>query len=444
MASISHFYAIVRDEYDKLFPDKALVLATLTLLENYSGATGPEQEFDHETLINAIAEAEINIGEKPFYNEKEPKAGHYNNRVRKLLEHFITREIRTGKYHFTAYARQIELILKEELEGHVDTGRVASIFRTLRKDLNDNTLEYWLKATFSAMSAGIYQQLMTFDDEINRTLRQLANPVKTSEEAFLEKLSVVKEALDHLDEQAKSLANAFEEGHEIKAAIIKKLEESDNESLEPEVDKVLGFFTLCRQKLGSASDRLERVKPRVSALIGNLAKLRFDRSTELFIDLLLDHDHKAPQEYRLSTLRKAVLLQARPKMTFLHRNTRLFPLPKVRYQHNSIDTRLVEAKRMEAMQMRWVRGRVDFYLFAIMNQVSKEGRLDFTSWALQIIHTEGDQGQIILKLLLSCIFRQNVVVGKMRVIVTEERNNLKLTDPSIYAWTLYLEKPKTL
>ncbi|MDQ2771675.1 MAG: hypothetical protein M3Y54_14390, partial [Bacteroidota bacterium] len=426
----------------QLFPDKSTMLAMMYLLNKFADADGPECEFSEQQLFVILQQASedapaLNSSQRT-YTPRE----HLNNKVHRLLEHYLSRDERTGMYSFTQYAISLYHNVHKTLFEKVNPVKVAGIFRTLLTDLATNSLQHWASVTLPSLQNDVYQQLLAFDNDINATLKRLRRHMHQDEQDFLAMLGQVSGTLEELRDQAQALTEAFSISEAIQSQIGVQRLAQDEDTEDEAIPQAVAFLRRARGKLGAASDRLERVRPRINTLFSDLAKLRFDRNTERFLDFLLAAEPEAGKAVALPAgIAVPYLWGPAFKFRAVPRSTRLFPLARVKTRGLTEDpaVRLVheQAVRQKIQQTT----RVQDYLRQITQALQTDSELLFTPYAARILAAEGAAAYGILLQVIDRLLREVVPSQRWEVIVTPQPTRIQNQSIQITLWDIYLRNP---
>lgn len=428
--------------YSQLFPDKSIMLAIMHLLSRFADAEGPACEFSESQLIEVLQQAReeapiIGNGQRA-YTPRE----YLNHKIHSLLEHYLSRDERTGSYYFTQYAISLYHTVRNALFEKVNPIKVAGIFRTLQADLAINSLSHWASVTLPSFQNEVYQQLLAFDNDINSTLKQLRRHLNQDEQDFLVMLTQVCTTLDDLRDQAQALTDAFSIAEDIQAQIsAKRLLEEETAEIDA-VPQAVAFLRRARGKLGTASDRLERVRPRVNMLFSDLTKLRFDHNTERFLMHLL----AAEPAGKVIALPSGIGLPEvwLPDATFLAvpRSASLFPLARVKSPLPVEDPELRAANQRTVQQKIQQTTRVQHYLRQLVQGLKTEEEIEFTPYAAQILATEGPAAHGVLMQVIDRLLRELVPRHGWQVLVTPELQLLQNETFRLTLWNIRLRRPR--
>lgn len=443
MSQENAFFDQFLKEYGQLFPEKGIMLAMMQLLNKFANAEGLECEFSEQQLFDVLNQALENAPVFGVNQRSYTPREYLNNKVHRLLEHFLSRDERTSKYSFTHYALDLYRNVQKELFEKVNPVKVAGIFRTLLADLSVSSLQQWAEVTLPHFQNDVYQQLMSFDNDINSTLKHLRRHMNQEEQDFLLMLSQVSSTLDELHDQARALTDAFGIAEEIQVQVsVKRLAQETSEE-DASMQQAVAFLRRARGKLGAASDRLERIRPRINALFSDLAKLRFDRNTERFLDYLLAAEPGSGKTVALPPGLTAHQLWGTPlRYQAVPRSAKLFPLSRVKAATPLENEALQAAHRQLVLRKAQQAKRVQEYLQQIKQALTHPAELDFTPYAVRIVQVEGAEAYNTLMQVIDKLVRELVPHFRWEVEVTPEPEVILQNDTlRITLWNLRLRNP---
>lgn len=242
------FFDQFSKSYGQLFPDKSTMLAMMYLLNKFADADGLEREFSEQQLFAVLQRASEEAPELNNSQRNYTPRERLNDKVHRLLEHYLSRDERTGMYSFTQYAISLYHNVHKTLFEKVNPVKVAGIFRTLLTDLTTNPLEHWARVTLPGFQNDVYQQLLAFDCDINATLKHLRRHMRQDEQEFLAMLGQVSSTLEELSDQAQALTEAFSIAEDIQSQIgVQRL--AQEEAAEDEaIPRAVAFLRRARGK----------------------------------------------------------------------------------------------------------------------------------------------------------------------------------------------------
>ena len=439
MSQEDAFFDQFSKSYGQLFPDKSTMLAMMYLLNKFADADGPECEFSEQQLFAVLQQASE---EAPMLNSSHraytPRE-YLNNKVHRLLEHYLSRDERTGMYSFTQYAISLYHNVRKTLFEKVNPVKVAGIFRTLLTDLATNSLEHWAKYTLPNFQNDVYQQLLAFDNDINATLKHLRRHMHQDEQDFLAMLGQVSSTLEELRDQAQALTEAFSISEDIQSQIGVQRLTQEAETEDDTIPQAVAFLRRARGKLGAASDRLERVRPRINTLFSDLAKLRFDRNTERFLDFLLAAE---PEVGKAVALPAGIAVPHLWAPTFrlraVVRSGKLFPLARVKAPARVEDPTARGVHEQLVQQKIQQTTRVQHYLQQIMQALQTEVELSFTPYAARILEAEGPAAYGVLLQVIDRLLREVAPTQRLEVVVTPQPTSIQNQTVQIMLWDIRL------
>jgi hypothetical protein len=439
MTQDTAFFDQFSKSYGQLFPDKSTMLAMMYLLNKFADADGPEREFSEQQLFAVLQQASE---EAPALNNgqlaRTPRE-YLNNKVHRLLEHYLSRDERTGMYGFTQYAISLYHNVRKTLFEKVNPVKVAGIFRTLLTDLATNSLEHWAKHTLPNFQNDVYQQLLAFDNDINATLKHLRRHMHQDEQDFLAMLGQVSNTLEELRDQAQALAEAFSISEDIQSQIGVQRLAQDADAEDEAIPQAVAFLRRARGKLGAASDRLERVRPRINTLFSDLAKLRFDRNTERFLDFLLAAEPEAGKAVALPAGVAVPHLWSPPfRLRAVVRSGKLFPLARVKAPARVEDPTARAVHEQLVQQKIQQTTRVQYYLQQLTQALQTEAELSFTPYAARILEAEGPAAYGVLLQVIDRLLREVAPRQRWEVAVTPQPTSIQNQTIQITLWDIRL------
>lgn len=433
------FFDQFSKSYGQLFPDRSTMLAMMYLLNKFADAEGPECEFSEQQLFSVLQQAADDAPVLSSGPRARTPREHLNNKVHRLLEHYLSRDERTGMYSFTQYAIGLYHNVRKTLFEKVNPVKVAGIFRTLLTDLTTNSLEHWAKYTLPNFQNDVYQQLLAFDNDINATLKHLRRHMHQDEQDFLVMLGQVSGTLEELRDQAQALTEAFSISEDIQSQIgVQRLAQDADEEDEA-IPQAVAFLRQARGKLGAASDRLERVRPRINTLFSDLAKLRFDRNTERFLDFLLAAEPEAGKAVALPAgLAVPYLWVPALRLRAVTRSGKLFPVARVKAPKRLEDPVARAAHEQAVQQKIQQTTRVQHYLQQLTQALQVEAEVSFTPYAARILDAEGPAAYGILLQVIDRLLREVAPGQHWEVTVLAQPTSLQNESIQLTLWDIRL------
>lgn len=440
----SHFYDEFRRQGKLLLPDRPVLLALIKLYI-WLANTGADF-FTEDQLRGALKVGEADSPEKEHNPLYTPWQRH-TLLVRELQAYWLLRGVESGTtatYRFKPHARAICKRLYSTLFVKLVVSQVEAAFRRLREGLGESEEDFlnWARELLP-LGLEVEQQLVALDNDIEETIRQLRQQTSHSEDSFLAVLDHVSATLDNLLQKADELNRAFDQaaGLEQELTRIYTAKQYESEAVDREAREALRFIRRARQRLNELSLRLDWVRPRVRAIFGNLKKLRFDRKTEQFLELLLNAEPAAKPSLPAGVAIARLVYQPLRYERVPHAG-QVLPAVPVPAAVRPANQQAQQAFKAQTEEMLRVRGRVQHWLARLRAELLQPGAtVRFKEFGQRLADSEGRACYEILSQVLATVRREDELERSWQLRIATHEEEIENEFVTISLWNLTLTNP---
>ncbi|HEX8377675.1 MAG TPA: hypothetical protein VF602_07640 [Pedobacter sp.] len=385
-------YTEAKPRYYQLIPNKKDGLILLALYQKYQ-----KQEFTEEQIIQVIT--------KVFSDLDGPNQRDENNRnnniILRLQEFFLWRDRKRKIYGFKNYGEEFCQKVFKRLSESYHPAKIERLFKYLLETLttslekNPSELLIWMDDHFNVRSTELAQQIEILDQQVSESVDDFRFQIKQPQANILQVIETISTGLDHIKKHAYELTTGFQITYDIDDILQDMLKDNANYNLLDSINLVLQYNQNVRNHLDQVSARIDKIKPRIREFIFEFNQQELDRKTDKFLHYLLNnasYTRDSNQPKRLIFPEEIESFSFRvpksiPRFYILIEKdfARKAPLPPAIRSVDAEQTKKMMAKNIEKLE---VKKRIHFWAKAAIDQIDREGRLDFSPFFFNILSQE--------------------------------------------------------
>lgn len=279
--------------YDRLIPNRELGLLILSLHQQHRLGIFPDNIMTEESVLQTL------IMVRPdFKNERRED----NNRILQDAQEFFLVRDEKGLYRLKDYAFQFAQLIEEKVQKEFSPtvmkrifdqldGSIFDLVQRIQKGESGAIFQSWFEDHFQHYRHQISVQIQTLDGQVSRALHTLQENLRQNHEgelsfAFYERIN---QSLDVFKSQSAQLRDIFQGADEIRTHLAPLSFTPEQNLLAPLQKEILAFLRSERYNVAVIDKRLDRIKPRIQSIFGDLNKNENRRRIERFLNYLLQH-----------------------------------------------------------------------------------------------------------------------------------------------------------
>jgi hypothetical protein len=374
--------------YETLIPDKKTGLIITLLYEKGNRGELNDGFFSEDILLECIRQVEPTEERVP--HEK------YNQIVQNLQEYFIWRDEDNRRYKLKAYAIDFCKLVRDRLQSQFNPTYTEMVFKSLNKELNDiwkdvdtDPIDFnnWVSYHFTNAHTQIGSQVEILDKKLDESVKRLRQRIREENNNLLSVLKSVNEELGEIKSQVDELDSVFIVSETIREKLERLSLSEVMDKIEKGLSQVTEFLSQNTYKLRMIRKRIDKLRPRIQQLFGNLRKREFDLKTERFLVYLLEHSNvirskdiiELPKNVTLKTFhREELSLTLVRKKSFLPPRPALIPPPEIDVEKQ----KLQHLEREKSLQKQ---KQVQMWLLEVHETLEQHNTVDFSPFFYKML-----------------------------------------------------------
>ena len=396
-----NLYREARDYYDRIVPGKTDGLILLNLFEQYKNV-----DFSEEDVIRSIKKVHKDLGQGSTRNEYERN----NSIILRLQDYYLWRDEIKKVYRFKPFGVEFCKRIHKRLEDSYSPAKIKRWFDELLNKLQyaitkeDGFVE-WVEDHFDPRHTVLSEQIEILDQQVNESVKEFKSQIKReyNKVDIIRIIQNIEVGLDVIKQQALELKKAFQTTYDIDGILTEILEEQKADSFLEEIQRVRQFNDNVRSHLEQVSNRIEKIKPRIREFIYDFNQRDFDRKSELFLDVLLNHSSCSKTGGRIQVIlptgvprRKIRNVGFAPKFTIIPIRE-LGPKQAIDLPPRTINKEQQKRLLTKAKAWRYEKDQVAYWTSTAFTHLEEYDSLDFAPLFFQILKQENQNLSIAVK-----------------------------------------------
>jgi hypothetical protein len=436
----SHFFDEVQKEgmLAKLYPERSVFLAIVWLYDKILDGTFKDKTFYESDIHKALDKTNPSFQKKNL--QRQPKEVN-NATIAELQEFYLRRDEERQVYMLKDFAieicRKAHMVLMANINPSLVEKICAELKDKLDKAENDSTVEEWLNLHFDAFRPKIKEQIDYLDRQVDHSVLQLRINIAKQSTEIIEKLKIIDAELETLQEKSRQLRRSLYQIDYIREKLTSFSVKTEISTLADQAYLAASFFQEIKYQLTVVDQRIDRIRPKIKQLFGNLNMPVFNTKMELFIRHLIEKSEvvtvNSSKQIQLPVdvpMKQVKWLRCR--FTIVERKIDIFPMkPIARREYIQTEEKVISFTKT-AIDKLQTRTRLQEMLDEIEKMLRDKGEFDTSEYFYNTLDKFEGNVDLAVKILHQIIKKYSKDASTTIEIQKTLQSNTKYEDIALW------------